>query len=909
MEYYRSSLEAVITALQTDRQQGLSTEQASLLLKKKGKNKLNKRGGRPLWKIILEQFTSLLVVLLIAAGGLSWYLGEMRDAIILFVIVIINAGIGFFQEYKSEKIVSSLQHLIKEKTTVVRDGKEKEIWAEELVPGDIVLLQEGDGVPADLRLIESENFATNDGILTGESEPQKKSHTIVIDHEVPLTNQDNCVFMGVTVVRGFARGVVIATGMQTEIGKIAQTSMSMREEPSPLQKEIGNLAVTITKITIVLAVFLFAIRWFSSHESFQNTLIFAVGIAAAMVPEGMPAQISVALSLGVSRLAYKKAIIKRLSSVETLGAATVIASDKTGTITKNEMTIKNCYVDGDLFTVTGTGYGPSGNIFDSTGRVLDKQKMEDLKVFFLDGYLASTGRVNAPDEEHTGWYALGDPTEAAFATLALKAGFHLEDLDKAYQIEKIYPFDSIRKCMSIVRLHKGKRIVFAKGAIESLLQRSRFLIQRGNIRLLQDSEKQIFLEMTKIYTSQANRVLALAYKDLDHAVSDESVESIEKDLIFAGFVAMEDPPHNEVKMAIQSAFDAHVKVVMITGDNAFTAKAIANQIGMTQENGDLPTVLESQDLTKMSDDTLGTLLQQRAVIFSRVSPQDKYRIVELLKQRGEIVAVTGDGVNDALSLKAAHIGVSMGEKGSQVAKEASDMILLNDNFSTIVLAIQEGRVIYKNLEKTIRSSLTSNFGELFCVLLGFCGGIYGLPLPISAIQILAVDLVGEMLPLTALTFDPAESSLMKDPPRDIHHHIVDFKKILQIMIFGFFMGLMGFITFLLIYNGTGDAFHIAQARSGAYATIVLCQFMNILSRRTEKTVFTRYLFTNQFLWATLAISLFFVFAIVYVPLLQYFLQTAGLAPLHWLFIVGGAVVYLMLHEIRKIFIHQPLYNL
>ena len=673
--------------------------------------------------MFLEQFKNMLVILLIVAAALSFFLNAHRDATILMLVVFFNAIIGFYQDWKSENILASLKDLIIERCFVFRNGKKIEVPSDELVVGDVVSLSEGDGVPADIRLIDSTGFSTNDFILTGESQPREKSHATVIEKEVGISEQENCVFMGTTVAKGEATGVVVATGMNTELGRIATHSETIDASITPLQRELNIVAQKITYITLVLGVFLMVVRLFFG-DALNEALIFTIGVAAAaMVPEGLPAQISVSLALGVSRLAKEKAIVKKLSAVEALGAATVIASDKTGTITKNEMTITHCYLNGENYTITGTGYEPKGEILDIDGNVLNKHNLQDLKVFFLNGYLSSTGKINPPDSYHQTWYPIGDPTECAFSTLILKAGYDLEEIALDYKRLQLFPFDSFRKRVSIVREHKGKHISFIKGSIESILDVSTALITNGKEKKLTESGKKHFLEIAKIHAAEAKRVIAIAYKDMPQK-NNYTLEDAETNIVFAGFVTMIDPPHEQVAEAIATAFEAGMRVIMITGDNEITAKAIANQIGMFNPNTTLPQVINDQTLKNMGDEDIKQELGARTLIFSRVSPDEKLKIISLLKERGDVVAVTGDGVNDTLSLKKADIGIAMGLKGSKVAQEAASMVLLNDDFSTIVVAIKEGRTIYNNLKKNVLANLIGNMAELTVILLGFVGAFW-----------------------------------------------------------------------------------------------------------------------------------------------------------------------------------------
>ncbi len=910
--FYQLTIDEAVSQLKTDIKTGLSPLEAEKRLDTIGPNKLQEGKKRPVFFRFLDQFKDLLIIVLIIAAGLAYYLDDFRGGTILLVIVFVNACIGFYQEYKAEQILEKLKKIIKNKTIVIRDGKKMEIDQSKLVPGDLVYMEEGSSIPADIRLTETTNFSTNDFILTGESVPQEKWADIVVEKETTITNQDNSVFMGITVAKGHAYGVVYGTGMNTAIGRIAQQSETIEHDLSPLQREINILAKSLTKIAGIIALSLFVINMFlkaGSGESMKLTIqlsiLFAISVAAACVPQGLPAQISVALSLGVGRLAKKKAIVKKLSSVETLGSTTVICSDKTGTITKNEMTIINCLIlnghnkkgiMGRLFEITGDGYNPKGSVLEN-GKKVDKKTAENLKQFFEDGFLASNGRVEPPDKHHHGWYAIGDPTEAAFTPLVMKIGLKPKELDRRFPIFAELPFDSNRKRMTMIRKHKGKLIGYMKGALESVLDACDQIKVGTEIIKLTPKIKQEILKEGEKFSSKALRVIALAYHDYPKTAKKFSVKHSEAGFTFAGFVAMIDPPRIGVMDAIKSTYGASIRIMMITGDNEVTAKAIAEKIGMKHDGGELP-IYSGDHIKRLSDDKLKKILRARSVIFSRVSPQDKYRIINLLKQSGDVVAVTGDGVNDTLSLKRADIGVSMGKMGSEVAKEASEIVLLDDNFRTLTIAIREGRTIFTNLKNTIMSSITSNNGELACVLLGFIGIAFGLPAPITAVQILAIDLVGEMLPLTAMTFDPPDKDTMDKPPRDLHEHIINRNSLLNLIFYGFWMGAAGYFSFFMVHYIGGAS--VESGRAAAYTGILFCQFMNILSRRTERTIFSRYLFTNIQLWGSFAISLIAISLLIYVPAISIWFGFEAITLNHLIYPVIGALVFLMWHEGGKL---------
>ena len=898
MEFYKESIETVEKELNSNIKDGLDESKIKLARQKFGGNVLKATNSVGVFKIIIRQFTSPLVFILIFASAVSFYLQQFRDGSILIAIVFVNAIIGFYDEWKSENILASLKSLVVDKCNVIRNGKIIEIPATDLVPGDLVKLSEGDGIPADIRLIESNEYSGNEFILTGESLPANKDSQFTTDKTLPFNEIKNCVYMGTTVARGDATGIVYATGIQTEIGKISTTSEKIKTTNAPVQIEIADVAKKLTYITLIIAAALFATRLLMK-DSIAVALVFSVSVAAAMVPEGLPAQISMALALAVGRLAKRKAIVKKISAAQTLGSATVIASDKTGTITRNEMTITGCYFNGQTFSVSGLGYKPVGDITDEQSKVLIRAALGDLKIFFLSGFLSSKGKVSPPDKNHHSWYSIGDPTETSFSTLAMKAGFKFEEIEKDYPFVKAFAFDSFRKRAAIIRKHKHKVISFVKGSIESVLEVSTKTITNGKVSELSKAQKKEILSFAATFSEQALRVIAIAYKDLE-TKKDYSVDDAEKGLTFAGFVTMLDPPHKEVKAAITSVFKAHMKVFMITGDNEVTAKAISKNIGLMNEGDEYPIVIKGADLPKMTDKQLKDVFQNRAIIFSRVSPDDKFRIVDLLMKKGEIVAVTGDGVNDTLSLKRADIGIAMGKNGSKVAQEAANMILLNDNFSTIVVAVKEGRTIFRNLEKTIKTNLASNVAELTCVLFGFVGVFIGIATPILSVQILLIDLVGEMFPLIMLTYDPPEKSIMEDPPRNPKDKILTKEAMIGVAFSGLVMGIAAYAAFLISFFINSDgANNYEKAITVTFVSVIFGQYANLLSRRTYGNAIGKYLFSNRNLLLAFAFSISCILLIVYVPILNLYFHTSTLNAFDWILPLAAGAICLLIFEFRK----------
>ncbi len=888
--YHTGNIAHVVKTLASDAVRGLTASEAHRRLATHGENRITAKTRRSKIELLVEQFKNLLVLLLVAASLLSFLLGSVNDGVVLFTIVIINALVGFFQDWKSENIAARLGSLVTERAISVRDGSRIEVPVASLVPGDIIYLQEGDGIPADCRLIRGVTVMANEMALTGESVAAEKSDTFETETvALPLPERRNLLYFGTALVRGEATAIVCATGDNTELGRIAVSSQNMTRELSPLQKELNGLGSKITKFALSLAALLFAVQVLRD-EPIKTALIFAVSIAAAMVPEGLPAQISMGLSLGVARLARKNGVVKRLSSVEALGAATVIASDKTGTITRNEMTITAAYFEGKNYRITGTGYNPEGEIFDEAGKVMNPGSLGDEKILFLAGFLSSTGTVNPPDEFHEEYYALGDPTEAAFATLLMKAGYKPEEVTAEYPRVKLFPFDSDRKRISIVREHRGKHTAFIKGSIESLLPLCTRRRIDGSESELDDKQREELLSVSRAYSAQALRVIALAYRDLECA-ENLTQEGVESNLVYSGFVTMIDPPRDEVHAAVKAAKEAGIRLMMITGDHQATARSIANAIGMAEHTSKPIPVINSDELHAMDGEALKSVVDAPALVFSRVSPDEKLRIIEALQGRGDVVAVTGDGVNDTLSLKRADIGVAMGRGGSKVAQEAASLILLDNSFATIVAAVREGRTIFRNLQNNVVATLSSNLTELLCVLAGFALLPFGLPPIILPVQILLVDLVGEMLPLLMLTYDPATPGIMKEIPRK-KGALLDRSRFVHVAATGVIRGLISTLVFIAVFTrhqGAERAWE--QGLSATFATIVTTQFVGIFFLRAARGIPGRETFSNPYLFMGIALSLAAMLALIYVPFLNFYLHTNPLGQGDWLIVAQGLGVF------------------
>lgn len=887
---------------------GLSGAEAQQRVMQYGENKLVKKSGSsPLLKFF-GQFKDLMIILLLASAGISFYLDDVRTGGILIFIVIVNAIIGFSQEYKAERIMESLEKLVVAEAKVFRDGQLTTLAASQLVLGDVIYIEEGDSVPADARIIEESELGSNDFALTGESNPVRK-FTHAIAEEALIGNQRNMIFMGTTIATGNALCVVTGTGMSTELGRIAGLSQGTKAGLSPLQREMNTLATRITIGTIILGSILIAIS-LGADLSLKDAFIFAIGIASAMIPQGLPAEVNVALSQAAGALAREHTLVKKLSAVESLGATSIICTDKTGTLTKNEMTVEHILLPHTNLSVSGTGYEAQGSVHSAKGQELSHAELNSLFMFFVCGFFASNARVSAPDDTHATWHCIGDPTEGALVTLARKAGLNTDILSDTYPELREFPFDSVRKRMSSVRFVNNVNTIFTKGAPESVIARCTHMVSReGKVVTLSPAQRKLLLAENDVYAKRAMRNLAYAYRTFDKSMHIQSVtlDEVESKLIYMGMVSIIDPVREEVAAAMEAARGAHIKVSIITGDYAPTAKAIAVRAKLAEHPDDI-ILVPGEDLPTMSDEKLIELVTRGSVIFARVSPEDKLRIVSLVHSSGHVIAVTGDGINDAPALKSADIGVAMGVTGTDVAKQSAEIVLLDDSFHTLINAIQQGRTIFQNIKKATLACLTSNFGELITVLVSLAGAsIFGIPPAITAVQILAVDLIAELFPIAALGWDKPNRSLMSEKPRDPKNHIFNTAAVIDLLITGTIIGILAYGNYLLFANRNGidpHQFNVTSplyyaATTLTYVIICLCQYTNILLRRTPERTLSRYMFTNRQLWFALALSFFCVINIVYNPIIQKVFLSRGLGLIDWLFAVASALIFFIVRETLK----------
>jgi Ca2+-transporting ATPase len=882
-------IESVLKALETSRK-GLSEEAAKLRLETYGPNELQEEKKTTALELFIGQFKSILIIILIISALVSAFIsfkkGEpYNDTYVILVIVVMNAILGFVQEYRAEKAVEALKKMVSPHVIVRRDGREQSIDSPALVPGDVILLEAGNRVPADARLLDAAHVQVDEAALTGESTPvSKRLETLSAD--VGVGDRSNMVFMGTIVTGGRAVAVVTETGMSTEFGKIAGMVQAMVVEEPPLKRKMERMGRQLGGISVILTAVVFIIGILFHEAELEEMFMMAVSLAVSAIPEGLPAVLTITLALGVSRMARQKAIVRKLASVETLGSTTVICSDKTGTLTKNEMTVRHIATSRYHVDVTGVGYEPVGELL-LNDEPLDPTAVEDVALLLRIGYLNNDARLQ---QEGEAWGVFGDPTEGALKVVGAKAGL-TEDLRERYPRIGEFPFESARKMMSTIhRTPNGGKRTYVKGAPETVLQRCTTLYEGGAVRRLTDADREQVLAATQEMAGNALRVLAMAYKDLPAPMEGFEMDDVESDLTFVGLVGMIDPPREAVPAAVQTCKGAGIRSVMVTGDHRLTAVAIAKQIGLLEEVTST-SVLTGEDLATMSDGDLDGVIDEVRV-FARVSPEHKVRIAQSLKRQGHIVAMTGDGVNDAPALKAADIGVAMGIKGTDVTKEASDMVLEDDNFATIVRAVHGGRHIYDNVTKYLRLMLTANFDEFIEITLVT---LLGLPLPFLPIHVLWVNLVTDGLPAVALSIDPADPDLMKYPPRDPHEGVLS--RFWRFIIFAAILDFVSdFVPFVWTYASTGSA---VQARTMAFTSIVLFEFFLAYQCRSE----THHIFElgwkgwreNTLLFVTVIASLAMQMAILYVPALNAIFKVVPLTPVQLaICLLGSFTAFLIL---------------
>ena len=928
---YNLPLETVLKKLKTSFD-GLTSKEAAHRLVQYGFNTIALKKENPWWKVLLRQFMDLMVSVLLIAGLIAFLLGENTDGIIITVIVIFNALIGFVQEFKAERVLEKLQKMIDPHTNVLRNKKALKISSLEVVPGDILLLEEGDRVPADALLLESHQLHCDESALTGESVPVHKHMELLGTSRWAITNSSRCVFMGTYVTSGVAKAIVLYTGLLSRFGKIAHLTQTTHKISSPLQKEMLKMGLFVSKLALIFSVLLFLIGIFLRNQSWNDSLLFAVSVATAAVPEGLPAAVTVALAIGIQRIARKKAIIRQLASVETLGSTTVICSDKTGTLTENKMTVEQVYLsDGTLLKISGAGYDLKqheltlGKHYFKNARDLFVEypaHQTHLQKLCLVNTLCNEAKLEIKKQRGE---IVGDPTEGALLILTEKLNYSVSDLQSRFQILKKFSFDSAKKRMSVVvqstkykvqstkwkdgfKIPDSKFQILTKGAPDVVLKLCSHYLENDQIKKLTETK---LAEIKKHYDEMARealRVLACAYKPINTPFADQS--TAEKNLIFLGLEGMLDPPREEVKEAVITCRTAGIRVIVITGDYGLTAEAIARKLGIIH-NQHYQTI-QGEELDKFTPQKLHKLLADKSqtFIFSRVSPEHKLQVVSALQKNGEIVAVTGDGVNDAPALKKADSGIAMGS-GTDVSKEVANVVLTDNSFASIARAVREGRKIYDNLKKFSWFIFSCNTGELFTV---FSAILLGIPMPLSAILILCVDLGTDILPVFALGVDHAEPNIMQRPPKDPRSHIMNAGFIKHFLSTGIFIGILVMLLYWFeLYQGGwrwGETLSATdppylKASTVAFATLVIIQLFNVFNARSARfSIFKLGLFSNLYIWGAIFLSSFLVIGIVYLPVLQKILHTTALSGQEWLKILACTLMVLVWEEGRKMIVNS-----
>ncbi len=840
---------------------GLNENGVKSKLIKFGLNKIEEKPSKTPFQIFLSQFKSILIIVLIIAAVISFSLGELPNGIAISVIIILNSLLGFHQEYKAEKSIEALRKLIIPKVTVYRNKLPIELPANQLVPGDIIDIEEGNRIPADVRIFESINLKIDESTLTGESIPVKKT-TEVLKMDIEIGDKTNMAFMGTLVQTGRGKGVVVNTGMKSELGKIASL-IQEREKPTPLQIKLNKFGFNIGKITLIIAAIIFGMGYFLGLELFIIFLT-SISLAVAIIPEGLAAVVALTLSIGTKKMLKKNVVVRKLASVEALGSATVICSDKTGTMTSNQITVEKIWTNGKIIDVTGIGFEPKGE-FKIDNNIIDSTKNKNLQNIFRISKMCNNAILKNEDK----WKIIGDPTEGALKVLSIKGKFN-ENFNRIYEI----PFSSERKRMTTIHEINSEYFAFCKGAPEIILDNCK----------INNYEKEKIMKIIHNFAGNGMRVLGLAYKPIKKPFNDVEIE---KGMIFVGLVGMIDPPREDIKESIKTCRNAGIRTMMLTGDHKLTAKSIANEIGI---NGDVITGIE---IDKMSEEEFIDKVKY-VNVFARISPEHKLRIVKILQNMGEIVAVTGDGVNDAPALKAAEIGIAMGIKGSDVSKESSEMILLDDNFSSIVGAIKEGRGIYDNIEKFIRYLLATNTGEVLFITIPIIFLFSPELLPtLLPVQLLWINLVTDGLPALSLGIDPKNKDIMKNRPHNPKETILK-NNWSFVLIGGVAAFLVTFFAFMMFIDSGID-----KARTISFSTLVIFELFFVFNCRSEtKGIFRYNPINNKWLLIAIVASILLQLLIVQVEFFNQFLGTVPLELNEWLIVFGlGSLGFLLIPEL------------
>ena len=879
---------------QTDVTQGLSQAEAARRLTQYGPNTLAQARQRSTLSIFVAQFRSLIVALLVAAAAIAFAMGDIIEAVAILVVIVINASIGFFTEWKAAQALSALQKQTVRVAHVIREGTQSEVPAAELVPGDLIVLTAGARVPADGRIVECVRLQIEEAALTGESHAVSKTAESLAEQAAALGDRLNMAFLGTTITDGRGRLLVTSTGTQTEVGKIGTLIDEATTRDTPLEQKLARLGRLLIVLVLVLCAIIVVAGWLRGASDFWHMLEIGLSLAIAAVPEGLPAVATMTLALGMQRMARMRALVRRLPAVETLGSTTVICTDKTGTLTKNEMTACVWMLDERRIDVTGTGYAPVGK-FQEGDKSVDSRSDEHLALALRIGMLCNDAKVERTDGRET---VLGDPTEAALIVVAEKAGINQTELALEFPRLSEVPFDSSSKRMVTVhRSPQGPMLAFVKGAPATVVASSSLQFRATGVTPLTDDDRRRWETTNEELAGAAMRVLGFAYRELPYGYSEDDFD---RELTFVGLVGMSDPLRDEAKAAITTCREAGIRTVMITGDQQTTAAEIARQLGLDRnlDGGPLVTV-HGRELTDLDAEGWKRVVAEAAV-FARVSPEHKLRIVEALQQDGHIVAMTGDGVNDAPAMKQADIGIAMGIKGTEVAKESADMVITDDNFASIVGAVEQGRIIYGNILRFLHYLLSCNISEILTV---FVALMAGWPLPLVALQILWLNLITDIFPAFALALEPSPPDVMNRPPRDTQESLLTLRFIGLIVWQG--MLLTGVTLFAF---GIGMHWHgtegegLRQATTMAFMTLALAQVFHAFNARSQRrSAFTNRLFTNGWLWAAVGVCLILQIAAVYLPLLQQVLHTVPPSLSDWGVIAVCSLMPVLVVEFIKLF--------
>lgn len=884
--------------------QGLTTEEAAHRFDEVGPNEIKQEKKISPWALLLDQFKSILVIILLVAVVLSVIIGlinhqpgaglpeEITDALVILAIVVAVVILGFIEEFRSEKALDALKKMAAPTATVLRDGIEREIPARELVPGDVLVLSTGDRIPADARIIESANLNTQEAALTGESTPVEKTTDIVNGKDVPIGDRKNMVYTGTVITYGRGKAVVTTTGMQTEFGKIAAMLQDVGEEQTPLQKNLDKVGKLLGIASLIIVVVVVILSIFRGH-TFVEMFIWGVSLAVAAVPEALPAVVVISLSIGVQKMVKRHALVRRLSAVETLGCTSVICSDKTGTLTQDQMTVRQIYVNGNSINVTGAGYDPKGEFYFE-GKPIHLSQDPTVKIMMQTNTLCNDTHLVRADGK---WEIKGDPTEGALLVVAAKAGFSHEIAEEeSPRIDEI-PFSSERKRMTTVHRSPQGQVAYSKGAPEVVLDACSHIIENGQMKQITESDKSRILDNARIMAENALRVLGMAYKPLATVVGDKS--EYERSMVFVGLAGMIDPPRPEVKDAIKLCEKAGIESIMITGDHKITASAIARELGILK-NG---IAITGAELDELSDAEYEKMVGNIEV-YARVSPSHKLKVIEAFSKRGDVVAMTGDGVNDAPALKKADIGIAMGISGTDVSKEAAAMVLTDDNFASIVAAVEEGRGIFQNIKKYLMYLLRANIGE---VLVMFITSLLAMPLPLVAIHLLWVNFTTDGLPALALAVDPKDPDIMEQPPRNPKTGIFTKNVIINIFGMGIFMAVVLISLFYWKLKSAGiswsdpDPVLLAKAQTEMLCTIVLFELFTAFACRSEiHSLFKVGVFTNKWLIYACLSSVALLMVVMYIPFLQGPFDVVPLGWKDWLLILPILLTGFVALELLKL---------